>query len=223
MMVGTKASTYHSGEILEVLPPPTSERSPCPNATWAKIDGQRNQPTVTDMTVKCGWTLKGINIKPNQEYEVHATIQTPITDQEALDNWLVAVSTQTKEAITSTDYKSTSYAVQRLQDIKVKVPARTVSQTVIPVTLIPVWPSGEDLLNPIYSSNTSGTPTSMLQAVAGQENPIRFLDGCSGHLVVDESGLNVTALSVADRCTVRARVGNFTDLQSDNFTITTRD
>lgn len=211
-----------SGEILEVLPP-TTEDATCPNATWDRIDGQRNQPTITDMTVKCGWTLKGIDIKPNQEYEVQATVHAQVADQKALESWLDAVSTQTEEAITSADYQSTSYVAQRLQNIEVKVPARTVSQTVIPVKLIPVWPSGEDLLNPIYSSETAGKPTGMLQAIAGDDNPIRFSDGCSGHIAVDESGLKVTALSVAERCTVLARVGNFTDLQSDNFTITTRD
>lgn len=211
-----------SGDILEVIPA-VAENTTCPNASWEGADGQRNQPTVTDMTVECGWTLKGIHIKPNQEYEIQATVDAQVSSQKELENWLDQVSKRTETAITSADYQSTSYVTQRLKNIEVKVPERTVNQTVIPISLIPVWPSGEDLLNPIYSSETPGKPTGMLQSIAGDENPIRFSDGCSGHLVVDADGLKVTALSVADRCTVLARVGNFTDLQSDNFTITARE
>ncbi|WIB35787.1 hypothetical protein [Curtobacterium sp. MCJR17_043] len=44
-----------------------------------------------------------------------------------------------------------------------------------------------------------------------------------GALAVSSDGLVVTALSVAPSCTVRATVGNFTNLESQPFGITTRD
>ena len=63
----------------------------------------------------------------------------------------------------------------------------------------------------------------MLAAVAGGEKGVRFSDGCGGALAVDSSGLTVTALQITPQCTVRATVGNFTDLQSQAFGITSRE
>lgn len=63
----------------------------------------------------------------------------------------------------------------------------------------------------------------MLQSIAGSQQPVRFSDGCSGRLMVDDTGVKVTALSVSEQCSVLAQVGNFTDLRSANFVITTRD
>lgn len=210
-----------SGDLLEVLPA-TEDGDSCPNASWENADAQRNQPTVTDMNVQCGWNLQNVEIMPNQELEITGKVSAQVADQQELEKWLDAVSEQTQDAITSKDYKSASYPIQRLTDIAVKVPERTVSQTVVPVTLLPVWPSGEDALNPLYSSETFGKPSSMLQAIAGDKDPVRFSDGCAGHLMVDASGQKITALSVADQCSVNAQVGNFTDLQSNNFAISTR-
>ncbi|ORC16505.1 hypothetical protein A7979_04085 [Rothia nasimurium] len=211
-----------SGDLLEVIPA-TSEGSTCPNATWERVDAERNQPSVTDMNVECGWRLQGVEVKSNQEFAVTTTIAAEVADEQQLEKWLDQVSSQTQEAVMSEDYSSVAYPAQRLTDIAVKVPERTVSQTAVPITLLPVWPSGEDALNPLFSSESTGRPSGMLQAVAGDENPVRFSDGCAGHLMVDSSGLKVTALSVSDRCTVNAQVGNFTDLRSENFVITTRD
>lgn len=43
---------------------------------------------------------------------------------------------------------------------------------------------------------------------------MRFSDGGGGALAVDSSSLTVTALQITPECTVRATVGNFTELQS---------
>jgi serine/threonine-protein kinase len=110
-----------------------------------------------------------------------------------------------------------------LQGVEVRTPDRTVSQTALPVTLVPVWPNGADELNPLYRSPSTGRPSQMLVDVAGGESGVRFADGCSGALAVSSDGLVVTALSVAPSCTVRATVGNFTNLESSPFGITTRD
>ena len=64
----------------------------------------------------------------------------------------------------------------------------------------------------------------MLAAVSGGEKRIqRFSDGCGGALAVDSAGLTVTALQITPQCTVRASVGNFTELQSPSFGITSRE
>nr|WP_289845972.1 serine/threonine-protein kinase [Curtobacterium sp. WW7] len=141
----------------------------------------------------------------------------------ALQEWLDGVGAATTAAVSDQSVNGTAYPVQRLQGIDVRTPDRSVSQTTLPVTLVPVWPSGADELNPLYRSPSTGRPSEMLVDVAGGESGVRFADGCSGALAVSSDGLVVTALSVAPTCTVRATVGNFTNLESDPFGITTRD
>jgi hypothetical protein len=88
---------------------------------------------------------------------------------------------------------------------------------------VPVWAGGPDELNPLYSSPSTGSPSQMLVDVAGGEAGVRFADGCGGALAVSSDGLVVTALSIAPACVLRATVGNFTNLESSPFSITTRD
>jgi hypothetical protein len=90
------------------------------------------------------------------------------------------------------------------------------------ITLQPQWPSGLDPLNPLYNSPSTGEPSQALVAVAGGTSGVRFTDGCSGALDVSKDGLVVQAQSVAQDCQIGARVGNFTDLTSNAFEITTR-
>ena len=104
----------------------------------------------------------------------------------------------------------------------VVAPPRTVSGKTLPITLLPVWPKGPDRLNPLYRSPSVGRPSSLLTAVAGGEDGVRFADACSGSLAVSSDGLVVTTLTVAPECEVDARVGNFTYLQSNAFSISTR-
>lgn len=104
-----------------------------------------------------------------------------------------------------------------------RTPARVVTPSPLPITLVPVWASGADELNPLYVSPASGKPSQMFEAVTGGERGLRFSDACGGALAVDSSGLTVTALQISPECTVRASVGNFTDLQSRGFSITSRE
>ncbi|HLS01000.1 MAG TPA: serine/threonine protein kinase, partial [Beutenbergiaceae bacterium] len=99
----------------------------------------------------------------------------------------------------------------------------TVSQTPLPITLVPVWPSGADELNPLYQSPSSGSPSQMLQDIAGGEDGVRFSDSCAGAVAISSDGLTVTALSVTSECRLHASVGNFTSLESSPFSITTRE
>ncbi|MGU3411782.1 serine/threonine-protein kinase [Microbacterium sp. M1A1_1b] len=213
------------GDLLEVVPG-AQRGSTCPAVTWTGdgLRAKRNQPSLTGVDTACAWTLSGLQVPAGQDVTVQAAVALPsVTDAAALQTWLDGVGSATTAAVTDQSVTGTAYPVQRLQGVEVRTPDRTVSQTTLPVTIVPVWPSGADELNPLYRSPSTGTPSQMLVDVAGGEAGVRFADGCSGALAVSSDGLVVTALSVAPSCTVLATVGNFTNLQSSPFGITTRD
>ncbi|UWD78834.1 serine/threonine-protein kinase [Curtobacterium flaccumfaciens] len=213
-----------SGPFLEVLPGARSGAS-CPAVTWSGegIAAKRNQPSLTGVDTACAWSLSGVEVPAGGDVTVEASVPLAVEDGAALQTWLDGVGEATTAAVTDDAVRGTAYPVQRLQGVEVRTPDRTVSQTALPVTLVPVWPNGADELNPLYRSPSSGRPSQMLVDVAGGESGVRFADGCSGALAVSSDGLVVTALSVAPSCTVRATVGNFTNLESSPFGITTRD
>ncbi|MCS5511841.1 serine/threonine protein kinase [Curtobacterium flaccumfaciens pv. betae] len=213
-----------SGPFLEVLPGARSGAS-CPAVTWSGegITAKRNQPSLTGVDIACAWSLSGVEVPAGGDVTVEASVPLAVEDGAALQTWLDGVGEATTAAVTDDAVRGTAYPVQRLQGVEVRTPDRTVSQTALPVTLVPVWPNGADELNPLYRSPSSGRPSQMLVDVAGGESGVRFADGCSGALAVSSDGLVVTALSVAPSCTVRATVGNFTNLESSPFGITTRD
>ncbi|MFL0358656.1 serine/threonine-protein kinase [Curtobacterium flaccumfaciens] len=213
-----------SGPFLEVLPGARSGAS-CPAVTWSGegITAKRNQPSLTGVDTACAWSLSGVEVPAGGDVTVEASVPLAVEDGAALQTWLDGVGEATTAAVTDDAVRGTAYPVQRLQGVEVRTPDRTVSQTALPVTLVPVWPNGADELNPLYRSPSSGHPSQMLVDVAGGESGVRFADGCSGALAVSSDGLVVTALSVAPACTVRATVGNFTNLESSPFGITTRD
>ena len=124
-----------------------------------------------------------------------------------------AYDTVFTDAVMDDQLTGTAYPVQRLQDVQVEVPARTVSQSTVPVNLRPVWPSGVDEVNSLLRSPSTGQPSVLLTAVAGGKQGVRLSDGCSGALKVSADGLLVTALTIAPECRVAARVGNFTYLK----------
>lgn len=214
-----------TGPFLEVVPGSRSGAS-CPAVTWSGegVTAKRNQPSLTGVDTACAWSLSGVEVPAGGDVTVEASVPlASVTDGAALQTWLDGVGDATTAAVTDDSVRGTAYPVQRLQGIEVRTPDRTVSQTALPVTLVPVWPNGADELNPLYRSPATGRPSQMLVDVAGGESGVRFADGCSGALAVSSDGLVVTALSVAPSCTVRATVGNFTNLESSPFGITTRD
>lgn len=214
-----------SGPLLEVLPG-VGKGAACPTVRWqdGTVTAARNQPSLTGVDTACSWTLTGPRIDAGADVTVEARVRVAsVTDGAALQQWLDDAGAATTTAVTDQSVTGTAFPVQRLQGVEVRTPDRTVSQTTLPVTVIPVWPNGADELNPLYRSPASGAPSQMLRDVAGGESGVRFSDGCSGALAVSSDGLVVTALSVAPSCTVRATVGAFTDLESAPFSITTRD
>ena len=154
-----------------------------------------------------------------------ATVPLALTGSDptsALQQWLTSAATATDAAVSDAEVTSTAFPAQRLVDVSVVGPSRTVSGKTLQISLLPVWPSGPDELHPLFKSPPSGQPAQTLVAVAGGTEGVRFSDGCSGALDVSKDGLVVVAQSVAQDCQIGARVGNFTDLTSNPFEITTR-
>ncbi|MET4096746.1 serine/threonine-protein kinase [Arthrobacter sp. UYCu712] len=211
-----------SGEFLEVIPG-LADGEACPAVTWDGASVSRNQASITGLDVQCGWKLSGLEIPAGGSVQVTAKVSVSPADQQALDAWLSAGSEATTAATQDPAVKGTAYPVQRLKGVEVRTPARVVTPSPLKITLVPVWAGGADELNPLYVSPASGKPSQMLAAVSGGEKGVRFSDGCGGALAVDSAGLTVTALQITPQCTVRASVGNFTELQSPSFGITSRE
>lgn len=212
-----------SGQFFEIIPDTGAEASACPAVTWDGATAQQHSSSSTGISADCGWQLDGIEIPANDQATVSASLPGRIADQEELTTWLEEAAASTTEVLQNADNSSTAYPVQRLQDIRVETPSRTVSQTPLPITLVPVWPSGDDEMNPLYQSPSSGAASQMLQDIAGGEDGVRFSDSCAGAVAISSDGLTVTALSVTPECRLHASVGNFTSLESSAFSITTRD
>lgn len=210
-----------TGPLLEVVPGAT-EDAPCLAVTWGKSGATRNLVSTTGIAAECGWSVDHVAIPASGTVTVSATIPLALHGDHALDNWLASVAAATSAAIRNPAVVGTAYPVQRLQNVIVQTPSRAVSQTTLPVTLVPVWPSGSDPVNPLYVSPATGKTSAMLNAIAGGEKGVRFSDGCSGGLAVSSDGFVVTALAVSPHCVLRAGVGNFTDLASDALSVTTR-
>ena len=211
------------GPFLEVLP--GRSQGSCPTVSWDGVEQSPDVASVSGITTSCAWAVRTPPVTPGESVSVSATVglDLPGGDRSAaLQQWLDSVGASTSAALMDEQITSTSYPVQRLQSVEVRAPERIVSQRPVPLQLLPVWPSGTDELNPIYRSPAVGSPTTMLSAIAGGEQGIRFADGCSGSLVVSGDGLVVTALSVAPECHVIGQVGNFTDLSSNTFAVVPR-
>ncbi|CAM5448738.1 serine/threonine-protein kinase [Leifsonia shinshuensis] len=211
-----------SGSLVQSVPSVGGESS-CPAVRWEGATGARHQASTTGITAKCGWTLDGVTVPANGLATATGSFAAEVADAAELDSWLGKAASATADAVNDAAAASTAYPVQRLRDIVVSVPTRTVSQTPLQIALIPVWPSGPDEVNPLLRSPATGPPSRMLTDIAGSADDLRFADGCSGAVAVSADGRTVTALSVTTDCRLRASVGNFTNLESSPFTITTRD
>ncbi|MFT4189578.1 MAG: serine/threonine-protein kinase [Aeromicrobium sp.] len=210
-----------SGPFLEVVPA-FGEGSGCPAVAWDRVDAGKHQAS-SGVKATCGWKLDNIEIPANGKVTFTGTTSAVVADITELDAWITEAATLTQEALTDGGATSTEYPAQRIQGVDLVVPPRTVSQTALPITVVPVWPSGPDELNPLYQSPSTGAPTQMLRQIAGEEGGVRFSDSCSGAVAVSSDGLTVTTLSPTSACQIHASIGNFTDVQSSPFSITTRE
>ena len=212
------------GDILQVLP--GVEGGSCASVTWdagqASSGVAKNQSSVTAVDVPCSWNLSEVSIPANGVVQVRANVSAEFKDSRAFEEWLNRIDSETLKAISDREVRSTAYPIQRLRSIELRVPSRVVNQSVLPVTVVPVWPSGADELNPLMVLPRTGEFSTLVQAISPDAQLISFSDGCSGHVLVSEDQRVVTALSVTSKCRVNAQIGNFTNLSSSDFAIITR-
>ena len=207
------------GPFLEVVPGGAGED--CPVAVWSGATATRNLPTVTGISVECGWAV-ALDVPAKGSRTVTAAIPMELgSDRQALQGWLDAEAEATQQAVTDRQVAGAAYPVQRLQSIQVKTPSRVLTGDVVRVDLVPVWPSGPDPVSPLFRSPATGGATTTLTAIAGGTTMVRLTDGC-GQTTVSRDGLVVTALTMTNQCTVNASVGNMTDLVSNTFAVATR-
>jgi len=211
-----------TGPFLEVIP---GRGGACPPETeWDGVQQESNIPSSTGVTTACAWSVDPGEVPAQGNVSVTARMPLSFDGADtstALQSWLDDAADRTNQAVQDSQLNSTAYPVQRLQSIDIVAPARTVTSKTLHLGVFPVWPSGEDTLNPIYRSPSVGDPSSLLTAIAGGEKGIRFSDGC-GSLGVSPDGLAVVALTVTPECHVAAQVGNFNNLSSNTFAIVTR-
>ena len=213
------------GPFLEVLPGAGDDPASCPSVEWQEASARPNVRSVTGIEASCAWSLDPGPVEAQGSVTATATVPLVLSGSDpsaALREWLRSAGQATDAATSDPQVTSTAYPAQRVTDVRVVGPSRTVSGQTLRISLLPVWPSGQDALNPMFRSPPSGAPAQTLVAVAGGVEGVRFSDGCSGGLSISKDGLVVTAQSVAQDCTVGASVGNFTQLSSDPFEITTR-
>lgn len=212
------------GDILQVLP--GVEGGSCASVTWdagqASSGVAKNQSSVTAVDVPCSWNLSEVSIPANGVVQVRANVPAEFKDSRAFEEWLNRIDSETSKAISDREVRSTAYPIQRLRSIELRVPSRVVNQSVLPVTVVPVWPSGADELNPLMVLPRTGEFSTLVQAISPDTQLISFSDGCSGHVLVSEDQRVVTALSVTSKCRLNAQIGNFTNLSSSDFAIITR-
>jgi hypothetical protein len=211
-----------TGPFLEVLP---GTGSACPDVTWPEGDQSPNLPSTTDVTAECAWAVDPVEVPEQGTAEVQAQVSLDLGGPDtgiALQEWLDGSAASTVAAVSDSQVRGTAYPAQRMQAVEVVAPPRTVSGTALSLDVYPVWPDGVDRLNPVYRSPSIGDPSSLLTAIAGGEQGIRFIDGCSGALAVQDGGLLVTALNPSPECRVLATVGNFDSVESTPFAIVTR-
>lgn len=195
--------------------------APCPSVVWLQEQQQRNLPKATGISRSCAWSIETPAVPAGGSVSVTALVDLdlPSADpQGALTQWLAGAAQATDAALGDAAVVSTAYPVQRLQNIAVRVSPEAVVGSTVTVTLVPVWPSGEDPVNPLFVSTAVGQPSTLLTSVAG-DGGVVFADGCAGALVVSADGRSVAAVGPAAQCVVRAQVGNFSSLTSNNFSV----
>jgi serine/threonine-protein kinase len=218
----TAQSAELSGPFLEVIP--GTDGGDCPPVTWLEGGEQeQNIPTSTGINLACGgWSVDPGPVPRQGSAVVTATVPLAFEDPATeLQEWLDQAGAATEAAVTDGTVSGSAYPVQRLQSVRVIAPSRLTINSPVPLTVNPVWPSGEDTMDPMYTPESQGSPSMMLTAVTGGEQGLRFFDNCGGALTV-QNGLSVTATGPATDCTVLTTVGNLPDVESSPFDIVTR-
>jgi len=217
-----------TGPFLEVIP--GASETECPFDVDWPADGtttaERNLSDTTGIVAPCGWAVDVGTVEPDQRVTATATISHELEgdDLEAsLQTWLdEGVQGLTDEALAKVQ-TGTSYPVQRLTGIEVVAPSRVPASNSVQLKLQPVWSGGDpDNENVLYRSPDDGAQQSQVLTQLAGPNAVRLTDLCNGNLAVVDQGTTVVARNFSESCTIGARVGNVTDLESNEFAITTR-
>lgn len=217
---GAQAASL-AGPFLEVLPP-AGEGEQCPLVAWEDgVEVNANLPQVSGIATPCGHAVELPEVPEQASVEVRAEVTVDLpAESAALEAWLASASQSTAAALESQPVGA-AYPAQRLVDVRVEVPSEVrVGSGSLRVRLLPVWRGAQrpDDVRVLYDSRAVGPASELLRQVAGGPEGVQLSDGCNGALAI-VNGRRVGVLRAADGCTVRVRVGNFTDLVSDTFRI----
>lgn len=206
------------GDVLEVI----KSGDNCTNVTWDDAATVApHSPALTLIDAKCGWTISLKTLAQQDPVTVTATLSAKdvtISNQADLQAWLQSQAKATDEVLNDDATNSTAYSLQRLQEMRVKVPSRVKEGSAIPVTILGTWPDGENELTPIYTTPSSPNPTSILTDITGgKEEDLRLTDRCSGAVAITPDGHDVSALHPAT-CSLGAEIGNY-QAQESQITI----
>lgn len=206
------------GDVLEVV----SSAHSCPDATWDDtVKVASHSPALTSIDAKCGWTITLEALSQEEPVTVTAKFsakEAAISNQENLQTWLQDQQQATDKALNDDADTSTSYSLQRLQTMRIKIPSRVKEGSAIPVTILGTWPAGENKMTPIYTTPFNSNPTSILTDITGGKlENVRLTDRCSGAVSITPDGHDVSALHPAS-CSIGAEIGNY-QVQESPITI----
>jgi hypothetical protein len=209
-----------AGPYLEVVPP-AEDGGSCPLVAWQGGDQPRNIPQTTGIDATCGFALEVPRIDRQGRVTLTGEVAVDLGDDPAaLESWLEAASAATGRALAETA-TGAAYPAQRLAGVEVGVPGQArVVDDAVRVVLRPVWAGGEegDPLSVLYDSEAVGTPSGLLQQVAGGLEGVRLDEQCNGAVtIIGERRVGI--LRAVPDCVVLAQVGNLPEAASAPFRI----
>lgn len=210
-----------SGQVMESF---QVSETDCWNPIWDEgVHATSHSKAKTSINADCAWTLELEDITALSATEVTAQIDAgdnPPHTQEEMDSYLEAISANTTATLNDPATTSTAYPLQRLQGLTMSAPPRIGSKEPIPITILGVWPDGENNLTPVIVSPMKGEPTSMLMSLTGNDpaENFRLTERCTGAVAISPDGHSATTLHPAT-CEIGATLGNF-DVQPARISIT---
>ncbi|MFD0704773.1 serine/threonine protein kinase [Alloscardovia venturai] len=209
------------GQVMETL---STSKGKCLTVHWGKRDAgisiHKHSPARTAINASCSWTITLPKLVKNSvSIQAEITVQTMPSSSEDLDRWLKNISENTIKNLSRKSVTSTSYPLQRLKSMRIDIPNTVTQGEAIPLSIIGMWPNGENAFTPIYMTPWNGEPTSILRSITGgQDNQLRLTDRCSGAVVISSDGHDVSAL-FPSTCSIGADIGNY-EIQDTSVTIT---
>lgn len=212
------------GDVLAVVPP-VREADGCPAVQW----GGSVTPNIgrsTGILPQCGGYSLDLSMAPGSQMQVEAKITDMDLGSEpgdTLQSWLDRQQELTRAAVTDPKVTGvTSYPLQRLTGLDLRIPSTLTlgKDDAVRVRLYPVFADGRpDELQPLYDSESTGRPSSLLSSFSGGDQPtFTPSSSCDGAVIADSDG-TVVVRGQVQGCTLTGRVGNFDDVQSNNLLV----